>query len=129
MGNKRILVVEDEPDLADLLIQYLKHEGYSIMVALDGKDGLERAKEEHPDLIITDVMMPKLDGFHLCRLLKFDANFKNIPIIMLTSRGEGEAKQTGTSVGADAYLTKPFESEELLATIRKLLGEDEIKEG
>ena len=121
MAGEKVLVIDDEPPFVETLKLRLEHEGYEVKVAYDGKEGLESVQREKPDLIILDVMMPKLDGFHLCRLLKYDEKFVDIPIIMLTARSQEQDKFTGSSVGADAYITKPFDMEEFMATVRKTI--------
>jgi len=121
-GKPRILVVDDEKIITTMLQDILEANGYEVMVAHDGQDGLNKARAERPDLIILDVMMPKLDGFKVARLLKFDRNFQHIPIIMLTAKaGEQDALVSKTS-GADLYLLKPVEPKQLLEKITSLLG-------
>jgi DNA-binding response OmpR family regulator len=121
--RKNILVVDDEQSIVELLKKRLEKE-YNITTAFDGQDGLNKARAEKPDLIVADVMMPRLDGYHMCRLLKFDANYKDIPIIMITSRRTEQDKVNAENVKADALLTKPFKGEDLMENIRKLLGSD-----
>ena len=118
---KRILIIDDEQDMLDLLRPRLEAAGYEISTALDGQEGLNKAREEKPDLILLDVMMPKMDGYQVCRFLKFDEEYKHIPIVLLTARGQAQDKETGKKVGADGYLTKPFEKDALLDTISQLL--------
>lgn len=120
--KKRILIVDDERDLVETITFRLEASGYEVLAAYDGQDGLEKARGEKPDLILLDVMMPKMDGYQVCRMLKFDDEFKNIPIIMLTARGQNQDKRTGTDVGADCYITKPFDSKMLLEEIKKHLS-------
>ncbi len=119
--TKKILIVDDEKDIAQLIAFRLQAHRYKTILAHDGVDGLAKAKEENPDLVILDVMMPRLNGFEVCRLLKFDAKYKNIPVIFLTSKKEDVDKAISQEVGADAYVTKPFESNELIETIGKIL--------
>lgn len=119
---KKVLIVDDEADLVETLKFRLEATGYAVASAGDGQEGLKRVREETPDLILLDVMMPKMDGYQMCRLLKFDAKFKDIPIIMLTARGQEQDKVTGQQVGADAYMTKPFDSKALLAKIEEFIG-------
>jgi len=120
---KKILIIDDEPNIVMVVTSRLKAAGYEVVNAVDGKEGLEKAKKEMPDLIILDLMLPKIDGYTVCRMLKFDANFKQIPVIMFTARAQAADKQTGTHVGADAYITKPFEPQTLMGEIRRLLKE------
>ncbi len=118
---KRILVVEDETIALELIVIRLEKEGFEVFTASDGEEGLRAAREEPPDLIILDLMLPKLDGFKVCRMLKFDNRFKHIPVIMLTAMAEEKDAELGSSVGADEYLTKPFEWDVLKKAILKLL--------
>lgn len=119
--KKRILLVDDEKDLVETLTFRLESAGYEVIAAYDGMQGLEKARKELPDLILLDVMMPVMDGYQVCRFLKFDDVFRNIPIIILTARGQEGDKKTGMGVGADAYVTKPFDSVTLLEKIKELL--------
>ena len=120
---KKILVVDDEPIIVKVLESRLKSNGYEVVVAQDGQEAINKARSENPDLIILDVMLPKIDGFRVCRLLKFDDNFKHIPILMLTARIQESDQSTGKECGADAYLPKPFDPPILLAKIKELLKE------
>ena len=122
MADKKILVVDDEPELVKALDVRLKQEGFDVLTALDGEEGLNKARQEKPDLIILDVMLPKLDGYKVSRLLKFDKDYKHIPVIMLTAKIEEEDKALGEETGADEYVTKPFEWEELLKKVKEYLG-------
>ena len=113
------MLVEDNADVINYLATCL--DDYRIVAAKDGREGLEIAIDTVPDIIVSDVMMPRMDGFELCRLLKKDLCTSHIPIILLTARADTEAKLEGLEHGADVYLTKPFYREELLIRIRKLL--------
>lgn len=97
------------------------------LVAHDGLEGFNKVKQEIPDLIILDVMLPHLDGFHICRMLKFDGNFKDIPVLLLTAKGQSSDKLIGQEVKADAYITKPFKSEDVLDCIKSLLEKVPLK--
>jgi DNA-binding response OmpR family regulator len=123
MSKKRILIVDDEPDLLETVQINLEIEGYECLVAYDGFRGFERARKEKPDLIILDVMLPGMNGYKVCRLLKFDEKYKHIPIIMLTAEAQDKDRQTGQETGADFYMTKPFSADKLLAKVREYLGE------
>ncbi|MFQ5458277.1 MAG: response regulator transcription factor [Myxococcota bacterium] len=125
MSKKRILSIEDEPAIQLTLRARLEACGYEVLSATDGETGLHMAREEKPDLILLDLMLPKRDGYSVCRLLKFDQRYSQIPILMLTARGQAKDRETGMKTGADAYLTKPFDSEELMSTVRRLLKEDD----
>ena len=120
--SKKILVVDDEAELSKAIIIRLKTLGYEVISAQDGQEGLEKAKNENPDLIVLDILMPKMDGYEVCRMLKFDEKYKSIPIIMLTARAKDIDKVMGKKVGADDYITKPFETEELIDKIKKHLA-------
>jgi two-component system alkaline phosphatase synthesis response regulator PhoP len=123
MSKKRILIVDDEPDLLETVQINLEIEGYECLVAYDGFRGFERARKEKPDLIILDVMLPGMNGYKVCRLLKFDEKCKHIPIIMLTAEAQPRDRQTGQETGADVYMTKPFSADKLLAKVKEYLGE------
>ncbi len=120
--SKKILVVDDEKDITETISFMLKAEGYEVFCANDGEEGLNFAKEIMPDLIILDVMMPKINGYKIARLLKYDNKYKHIPIIMVTARGQESDKLIGEETGANEYITKPFEFEELLNSVNKYLG-------
>ncbi len=115
----KILIVDDEKDIVETLAFMLKQKGFEIITAYDGEEGLKLAKEANPDLIILDVMMPKINGYKICRLLKFDSKYKNIPIIMVTARGQAQDVAIGEETGADEYITKPFEFNDLFECIDK----------
>ncbi len=123
--NERILIVEDELAMRTALADLLTSEGYRALTASDGERGLERALNEKPDLILLDIMMPKLDGFALCAELRRLSNA--VPVLMLTAKGQVEDRVTGLDAGADDYLVKPFSTEELLARVRALLRRVERK--
>ncbi len=116
---ERILIIEDELPMRTALQDVLAGEGYRVLTAADGESGLERALAEKPDLILLDIMMPKLDGYSVCAELRRLAN--PVPILMLTAKGQVEDRVQGLDVGADDYLVKPFSTEELLARVRALL--------
>lgn len=122
MPNNKILIIDDSPLITDMTKEMLEAGGYQVIIANDGMAGLEKAREEKPNLILLDVMMPKMDGFQVCRMLKFDEDYKDIPIIMLTARGQAKDKEMGTQVGANDFITKPYQPEDLLAKVKKYLG-------
>ena len=131
--NLRVLIVEDEKALADILEYNFKKEGYTVDTALDGEIALDKIIFKPPDLIILDWMLPKLSGIELCRKIRSNKKVKNIPIIMLTARGEEKDRLKGLEMGADDYVTKPFSINELLARakavlkrIRPIFAEEEI---
>jgi len=121
MDKKKILLVEDEKVLMETVTLRLEDNGYEVISAYDGFKGLEKAKKEKPDLIILDLMLPKMDGYKVCGLLKADTRYNKIPIIMFTARAQESDKKMGKEVGANAYITKPFEPQLLLEKIRELL--------
>jgi DNA-binding response OmpR family regulator len=123
--NERILIVEDETPMRTALADLFGSEHYRVLTAADGESGLSRALDEKPDLIVLDVMMPKLDGFALCAELRRLAN--DVPVLMLTAKGQIEDRVTGLDAGADDYLVKPFSTVELLARVRALLRRMERK--
>ena len=117
MANARILAVDDSPTILEMIKAILQSGGYEVITAVDGAEALETARAEAPDLILLDVMLPKLDGYRVCRLLKFDQKYKSIPIIMLTAKTEEQSMATGIRTGANQYLTKPIEPEVLLDAV------------
>lgn len=122
---KKILVVDDEQDIAGAIAIRLKSSGYEVITASDGMEGLQKARIENPDLILLDVMLPKLDGYKVCRMLKFDERYKRIPIIMVTGKFSDEDKRKGLEVGADHYILKPFDHKELLSAMDSILAKRE----
>ena len=115
----RVLIIEDEQPMRRVLTDILEAEGFRILTAADGEQGLAKAVHEKPDLILLDIMLPKLDGFGLCAQLRVLA--LDMPVLMLTAKGQVEDRVTGLDTGADDYLVKPFSSDELLARVRALL--------
>ena len=120
-GKERILVVDDEEDILELVRFNLAREGYHVLCALSGEEALEKARKEQPDLLVLDLMLPGMDGLEVARALKQDAGTKEIPIIMLTAKGEEIDVVTGLELGADDYMTKPFSPRILLARVRAVL--------
>lgn len=118
---KKILIADDEEDVKIVVQLFLESKGYEIVTAFDGLDALERAKEEKPDLIILDIMMPILDGFEVCKKLKADPELTAIPVVMLSASSHSESKQRGLDAGAVDYLIKPFEPEQLDRVIKGIL--------
>ena len=116
-----ILIVEDEQDIRELLAYNLEKEGYATVQAADGKEGLELARSRKPDLILLDLMLPKMDGLAVCRELERDSGTVRIPIIMLTAKGETFDKVLGLELGADDYIVKPFDAKELVARVKAVL--------
>lgn len=120
--KKKLLIVEDDAALVEVLKERLEANNYEVTVACDGVEGLDKAKRERPDLIILDLMLPKLDGYKVCSLLKKDISYSKIPILMLTARTLELDRQVGTAAGADAYLTKPYDPQALLEKVQELLA-------
>lgn len=118
---KKILIVEDEAELVKALQIRLHRENFETIVASDGEEGLRKVKEENPDLIVLDIILPRMDGYSLCRSLKGDEKYKHIPVIMLTVKAQQQDIATGYKNGADLYITKPFEIQELLSSIKALI--------
>ncbi|MCX5656746.1 MAG: response regulator [Candidatus Omnitrophica bacterium] len=126
MAKKKILIVDDEPDVRDVIRIVLESENYETQEASNGAEGLEKISKRPPDLIILDFMMPKMNGPDVCQALKKDLLLRHIPIIMLTGRGELADKVKGINAGADDYILKPFEPTELLARVKMSLRRAEI---
>jgi phosphate regulon transcriptional regulator PhoB len=121
MSGRTILVVDDEELIQELLRFNLEKEGYRVIVAKDGVQALDLLTREHPNLIILDLMLPGIDGLEVCRQIRFNPRFHEVPLIMLTAKGEEIDKVLGLELGADDYITKPFNTRELLARIKARL--------
>src|SRR5450631_2163133 len=119
MSAAKILIVEDEPNMVAGLRDNFEYEGFQVLTALDGVEGLEKALKDSPDLVVLDVMMPRMSGLDVCKQLK--AKRPSIPVIMLTARGQEVDKVVGLELGADDYVTKPFSIRELLARVKAVL--------
>ncbi|HOK30180.1 MAG TPA: response regulator transcription factor [bacterium] len=118
MVAEKILIVDDEKPIVDSIKYTLYKEGYDVVVSYDGEDALEKVRKENPDLIILDIMLPKLSGLEVCRIIR---RTSNVPIIMLTARGEDMDRVVGLELGADDYVSKPFSMRELVARIKAVL--------
>lgn len=121
--SKTILIVEDEVELVEMVKMRLEANGYKVIAAYNGEDGLYWARKEKPDLILLDLMLPKMDGYEVCGTLKKDKNYADIPICMFTARAQESERRLGMELGADAYIIKPFEPSALLEKIKELLKE------
>ncbi len=121
MANNRILVVEDDEDILELVGYNLRQEGFEVETAMDGKKALGKIAHRRPDLIVLDLMLPELDGLEVCRRLKRDPDMLDIPILMLTAKGEEADIVAGLELGADDYVTKPFSPRVLVARVRAVL--------
>lgn len=118
---KKILIVDDEPNIVKILSARLKAEGFEVITANDGITGVHTVYRENPDLVIFDVMMPQMDGFKACQLLKSDPRYRDLPVLMLTAKTQEEDKSWGRMLGAMDYITKPFDSKELIEKIKGLI--------
>jgi len=118
MDQRKILIVDDEPGLRELVRINLEHEGFGVIQAENGMEGLNMVREAHPDLVIMDVMMPEMDGWEACQKLR---EFSQVPVLMLTARVQSQDIVAGLNSGADDYLLKPFNMDELMARVRALL--------
>jgi DNA-binding response OmpR family regulator len=124
---RTILVVDDEEDIRAVLEARLVTSGFLVRTAANGMDALDSIRSDPPDLIVLDIMLPDIDGFGVCALVKRDQRLSRIPIILLTARTQPRDRETGTSLGADAFLNKPFKPDELLTEVRRIL--DTPREG
>ena len=123
MSKGKILVVDDEIYIVHILDFSLGMEGYEVVTALDGEQALHKVKSDKPDLVVLDIMMPKLDGYETCKILKTDPETKNIPVILLSAKGRNVDQKMGFQVGADDYITKPFSPRKLVERINMILGQ------
>ena len=121
MMKAKIFIVEDEPSIVQLVKYNLEKQNFKVLVSNNGEEGLQEIKKTEPDLILLDWMLPDLSGIDICKALRKDTKFKNVPIIMLTARSQEEDKVLGLNVGADDYLPKPFSNLELIARVNALL--------
>ncbi|HEY9874537.1 MAG TPA: response regulator [Candidatus Obscuribacterales bacterium] len=123
--SKKILIVDDEPHIRILMeqtLEELEDEGVELLTANNGEEALETIKEEKPEIVFLDVMMPKMNGFEVCQAVKNDLGMQEVYIIMLTAKGQEFDKQKGNDVGADLYMTKPFDPDEVLRRSYEILG-------
>ncbi|MCX7927042.1 MAG: response regulator [Candidatus Omnitrophica bacterium] len=121
MSGKRILIIEDSILICTIVASHLRNEGFLVSVARDGREGLLRARQEKPDLIILDLVLPVIPGEEVCRQLKKSADTENIPVVMLTAKSSDTDRIIGRVIGADAYIPKPFEMKKLLETVMNFL--------
>ncbi len=117
----KILVAEDERDIRDLIAFTLRFAGYEVVTAVNGEEAHQLALKEVPDLILTDVRMPKMTGYEACKLIKAEPTLQHIPIVFLSAKGQEAEVQTGLSVGADEYLLKPFAPDQLTKKVKEIL--------
>jgi len=125
--SKTVLIVDDEEYIVTSLEYVMKSAGYEVVVAYDGEQAIEKVKETAPDLLILDVMMPKLDGFEVCEKIRANPLWESIRIIMLTAKGRDSERDKGISLGADAYMTKPFSTRDILKRVTELLGDTDTQ--
>ncbi len=121
----KIMIVDDDPNVRELVSALLQNHGFEACEAIDGRDAMQKITDDNPDLVIVDIMMPNMDGFELCRNLR--RYYENMPVLMLTAKGELASKVKGFGLGADDYLTKPFEGDELILRIQSLLRRYKIE--
>ena len=116
-AKRKVLIVDDEPSIAKILRKQLEVAGFEVAVAVDGEEGLSKVREWKPELVLLDVMLPKINGHEVCKTLKADPELKRIPVIMLTAKTQRQDQDLAQQQGADAFLTKPFQLAELLAKV------------
>lgn len=116
-----VLVVEDSPTQREIIIDLLQGSGLTVMIATDGMEALQHMQASCPDLVVLDIVMPRMNGYEVCRKLKTDPKTQNVPVVMCSSKGEEFDRYWGMKQGADAYIVKPFQPKELLATVKQLL--------
>ena len=119
---KKILIVEDEPDILKVVSSRLKKMGYEVLIAVDGKEGVDIAQKEKPDLILLDLRLPLMDGYEVCKRVKADKKLKHIPVILLSASQVARIKESMKECKADDYIIKPFEPKELLDKIKKFIN-------
>lgn len=122
MESKKILAADDEPHILRVVKDKLANAGFTVFTAVNGEEALQTAQREKPDLILLDVMMPKMNGFDVCRALRADPAFAAVPILLLTARGQEVDRKMGLEAGATEYITKPFSPRQLLQTVQEKLG-------
>lgn len=120
--SAKILVIDDQPEVLEIVSEFLKKEGYQVMTESSGVKGIEKAKSFRPDLILLDIIMPKMDGYEVCRALKEKEGTKNIPVIFLTGKDVNEDHHQSFQVGGDMFIKKPFTGEGLVGIVRIVLG-------
>jgi len=120
---KRVLVAEDEPNIVESLIFLLERAGFAVDVASDGRAALTAAIDNTPDVLVLDVMLPEIDGYEVLRQLRADKRSQNLPVLMLTAKGQREDRETALKSGADVFMTKPFSNAEIVATVVRLAAD------
>ena len=125
--TQSVLVVDDERYIVTSIEYLMKNAGFEVGVAYDGEEALAKVKEMVPDLVILDVMMPKLDGFEVCETIRANPAWKSVRIIMLTAKGRDSEREKGLSLGADDYITKPFSTRDLLRRVKEILSDSDVE--
>jgi len=125
----RLLLVDDEPSIVKMVGKRLEIEGFDVLIAMDGQEALAKAQAESPDVMILDLMLPKLNGYEVCTMLKQDTRFQKIPIVMFTAKTQEKDEKMAMECGANAFVRKPFRAQELLDKVRSLLGAAQSSEG
>lgn len=120
--SKRVLIAEDEPNIVESLTFLLERAGFAVSVEHDGKKALDAALSEPPNVLILDVMLPSMDGYEILRQLRSDTRCQNLPVVMLTAKGQREDRETALETGADMFITKPFSNAEIVAAVETLTG-------
>jgi DNA-binding response OmpR family regulator len=120
---KRVLIADDEPNIVMSLQFLMEYEGYEVRIAADGEAALQALREFRPDLVLLDVMMPKRDGYEICRVVRATPDLAGIKVVMLTAKGREIDAEKGLALGADSYVTKPFATKELVARVKAMLGD------
>jgi len=123
--SKKILIVDDEPNIVISLEFLMRREGFEVLVARDGEEALQTTRSQQPDLVLLDVMMPKLNGFEVCKQIRADQALAGTRVIMLTAKGRQAEITKGLELGADGYITKPFSTRDLVVQVKNLLGAEE----
>ena len=121
METKKILIADDNENIREALTYLLEDEGYLLSLAKNGVEALKKVREVHPDILFLDIMMPEMNGYDVCRIIKNDPDIKNTYVIMLTAKGQAAEQERGKEVGADEYIVKPFSPMEILAKLKKIL--------
>ena len=121
---KTVLLAEDEPNIAESLKFLLEHAGYVVSVATDGQQALDHALNHQPDVLVLDVMLPKLDGHEVARRLRADERAKNLPILVLTAKSQDKDRETALDCGADLFITKPFANSEIIEAVNRIVADD-----
>jgi two-component system alkaline phosphatase synthesis response regulator PhoP len=121
MEQKRILIADDNENIREVLTYLLEDEGYKPWLAKDGADALEKVREVHPDILLLDIMMPEINGYEVCRVIKNDPELKKTYVIMVTAKGQAAERERAKEVGADEYIMKPFNPADIVARIKNIL--------